>query len=372
MEETIKFPIRFLLNSFWRYRLHFFLIIFFITSSVAVYTLFKPNTYRSIATLMNIEGDNRGFSGSSNMLQMFGLSKEKNEGFLKFTAIINSRTFKEKMVEALGPEFFAPKEGWKGTKQELYQYGVDTLAGSIRLDIDPRQSNILNVIVEMENDRLPRIIANQVLVSLQGYINHNSLTKAKIVRKYLEDSIIETKATIFETANAISAFYQTHAVNPKESMIENPLENEIQELKMKEHENTGESFLANGAFKSLNEKKEGLIKKLESIKKISEKPYFDYLQEEHQILKSINSALRQQYELAKLDDIKQEPAFQILDEAKTVRRSGPRRAFITLVGFAFSTMLAIFYILVRTFFPPFQEKQKSEHQDQRLNVHVVS
>ena len=78
------------------------------------------------------------------MLQLFGLAKEKNEGFLKFTAVIGSRSFKEKLVDSLGPEAFAPKGGWKGTPEELHDYAVGVVADSIRLNIDPRQSNILN------------------------------------------------------------------------------------------------------------------------------------------------------------------------------------------------------------------------------------
>lgn len=369
MGKTIELPI--IVSSFWRYRFHVFLIVLSITTGVAIYSFFQPNIYSSAATIMNIDSD-RGFSGSSNMLQVFGLSKEKNEGFLKFMAIINSRTFKEKMVDSLGPEFFTPEEGWKGSKEELYNYAFGMLEGSIRLSVDPRKSNILQVVAEMNNDRLPPIIANQVLIVLQEYISENSLTKAKMVRKFVEDSIIETKAAIFETAISISNFYQTHAVNPQKSMIEHPLRKEILELSTKRYENDSRNLLLASAFRSLNEKKENLKKRLEAIKEIPEKSYFDYLEEEYQILKSINLDLRQQYEIAKLEDVKQEPTFQILDKAKTVQKVGPRRKFITLVGFAFSMLLSCFYVLLRIFKQQTSEGQKSQDEDQRLNVRVVA
>lgn len=369
MGQMIELPT--IVSAFRKHRLHVFLIVLSITVGVAIYSYFQPDIYSSAATIMNIEAD-KGFSGSSNMLQIFGLSKERNEGFLKFMAIIGSHTFKEKMVESLGPEFFTPEEGWKGTREELYNYGLGVLGSSIRLNIDPRQTNVLSVIVEMENNKLPPIIANQVLIVLQEYISENSLTKAKIVRKFVEDSIIETKAAIFETATSISNFYQNHPVNPEKSMIEYPLRKEILELSAKKYENDSRNLFLAGTLKSLNEKKEKLKQRLEEIKEIPEKSYFDYLEEEYQILKGINLDLRQQYEIAKLEDIKQEPAFQVLDKARVARKVGPRRKFMTLVGFVFSLLLATFYVLTKLFFQQTAEREKLQDEGQRLNVRVVA
>lgn len=351
MEDFInKYAVKKFLSAFWAYRFYILFIIFFITTGVAIYALSRPNTYASVATIMNVDSS-RGFSGSGNMLQIFGLGKERNEGFMNFAAIIGSRTFKEKMVVSLGPELFAPQKGWHGTKEELYNHAVGVLGSSIRLDIDPRKSNILNIVVEMQDDRLPPIIANHILIVLQKYISDNAFTKAAMIRRYVQNSIVETKAAIFETANSISNFYQTFDIDPKNSMVKLPLQRDIAALNIKMDEDAFSDPAIKNTFKALNERKKNLKERLEMIKEIPGQSYFDYLNEEYAILKEINLALRNQYEIAKLEEIKQEPAFQILDKALPAHRSGPRRAFITFAGFAFSLMLALFYVLTKTFFP---------------------
>lgn len=351
----MKPPQELSINSFlkiaWFRRKECLFIISFVTLLSVIIFLSLPKKYMAVATIMNVSEENQSLSGGS-FFQIVGLAKSFDQGYFKFTAIIKSRSFKEQVVNSLGADFFTPKEGWKGTKEELKNYGVSLLGQAIKARINPDQSNVLNIIVVTKDREKAPLIANQILVDLQKYISQNSLTKAKRLRDYIEDNIIETKAAIFETAKVMANFYKKYSVNPQKSKVENPLHNEVIKLTSQKLEDIVRDPLLNVNYGLLEEKKQKLLEKLKSIDEIPEQSYFDYLQEEYQILKEINVTLRQQYEMAKLEAIRQEPSFQIIDSAMGASYSGPNRRQFYFAGFIISLMLTFLYILYWIFFPP--------------------
>lgn len=337
------------LQTAWRFRGHCLLIALSIILLINIAPVFKTKYYSATATMMNISDER---AGGTNLFQVVGLMRSLNEGFFKFMAIIRSRTFQERVVQSLGPEFFRPEKGWKGTEGELKNYAKFRLGQAVNLRINPEQSNVLNVSVTYPDPQKAPIIANQVLVELQKYIAANSLTHAKRLEKYIEENIIETKAAIFETGVMMANFYKKYPVNPQKAMIENPLHKEVLKLSSLSMEEFDKDPLLRGSIGQLSEKRQNLLKRLKAIKEVPEQYHFDYLQEEFQILKEINLTLRQQYEMAKLEAVKQEPAFQILDlaEGSALAGMGKKRTFqLSLVIAMMSTLI---YILFRCFYTP--------------------
>lgn len=349
LEPKKEISLGVLVKTAWKFRRHCFLIGLSIVLLINIGYLFTAKRYTAVATIMNI-GDER--VGGNNLFQVVGLVKSLNEGFFKFMAIVKSRTFQEQVVKNLGPEFFAPAKGWKGAPDGLKDYALGQLGRSIDLRVNPDQTNVLNVMVTYPDPEKAPILVNHILVDLQNYISQNSLTRAKRLRNYIEENIIETKAAIFETAKAMSIFYNKNAVSAQKAMVENPLQKEALKLRSLSLDEITKDPLLKGTAGELSLKKKELIQRLEAIKEIPEQSYFDYLQEEYSILKEINVTLRQQHELAKLEAVKQEPAFQILDMAQgaSLAGAGKRQILTTSLVIAF---LAVFtYVLYRCFYTP--------------------
>lgn len=335
------------LQTAWRFRKHCLLIALAVIVVANTVPLWRSKSFTATATIMNIS-DNQ--VGGTNLFQVVGLMRSLNEGFFKFMAIIRSRTFQERVVKSMGPEFFRPQKGWKGTDAELENYAKSQLGQSIDLRVNPEQSNVLNVSATYPDPQKAPIIVNQLLVELQKYIADNSLTHAKRLEKHIEENIIETKAAIFETAGMMANFYNKYPVNPQKAMIENPLRKEALKLSSLSKEELEQDPLLKGAMGQLSEKRKNLLKRLEAIKEVPEQYHFDYFREEYQILKEINVTLRQQYELARLDAVRQEPAFQILDLAQGSALSGMGKKKIFELSLVVALMSIFFYILFRCFY----------------------
>lgn len=330
----------------WRFRNHCLLLALAVILAVNLGLGLKSKYYTASATFMNISDE----KGGSNLFQVVGLVKSINEGFFKFMAIMRSRTFQEQVVQDLGPEFFAPRKGWKGPPEALKNYALSQLSQSLNLRINPEQSNVLNISVTHWDPKKAPVVVNQVLVDLQKYISKNSLTQAKRLRNYIEENIIETKAAVFETAEAMANFYKKNPVNPQKAQIENPLRKEALKLSSLSLEEFASDPLLKDTVGQFSDKRKELILRLEAIKEIPEQSYFDYLKEEYQILKEINFTLRQQYESAKLDAIKQEPAFQILDLAQGSSYAGLGKKKIFQMSAVIALLVVSFYVLLRCFY----------------------
>lgn len=349
MESKKEISVGIFLRTAWRFRHHCLFLAVAIILAVNLGSRLKAKSYTSSATLMNV-GDEK--IGGSNLFQVVGLVKSINEGFFKFMAILRSRTFQEQVVASLGPEFFAPPKGWKGSPEGLKGHALSALGQSLDMRINPEQSNVLNVVVHYWNPEKAPQIVNTVLVELQKYIAQNSLTRAKRLRNYIEENIIETKAAIFETGLAMANFYKRNPVNPQDSRIKNPLYKEILKLQAVSLEDFAADPLLKDTVGELSEKKKALIRRMEAIKEIPEQSLFSYLEEEYQILKEINLTLRQQYELAKLEAVKQEPAFQILDLAEGASYSGLSRKKVFQMSMVIAFLSVFAYILFRCFYTP--------------------
>ncbi|MDO8526158.1 MAG: hypothetical protein Q7T03_00550 [Deltaproteobacteria bacterium] len=349
------------LKALWRYRSHCLLITLFLTTTIMSWFLSRPDSYVAQATIMNADSGNTSSAASLN--QLIGMPNS-NEDFLKFIAILNSRTFKEQLVDSLGTAFFSiPQKRGKLSEEALKNTAVGILSQAIRLRLEPDATNVLKVIVTMNRPELPAVVANQTLVELQKYIQNNSLTKSKRLRNFVESSIMETKAAIFENAKLLADFYHRYPVNPAKGVVENPFQKELEALSAKQEENAVGGALAT--------KKELLLKKLEALQEIPEQTYFGYLQDESQILKEINVTLRQQYELAKLEEVKEEPFFQVLDKAIGTQRATPSWSFYAGLSLAFSLLLSCGYVLFRLFYLP-SSKRIGFAIKERLGLRTIS
>ncbi len=97
------------------------------------------------------------------------------------------------------------------------------------------------------------------------------------------------------------------------------------------------------------------IKRARIVKDVPQQAYLEYLTGYHQLLVQLTSLLVQQYEMAKMDEAKEDITFQVIDRARVpFRRHKPKRTLIVIVSFIASFIIAV----VTVFFLEYIEKMK--------------
>ena len=357
MDIQKELSVRQFLETLKRVRFQCLGIVAVMVSAFMIVSFIHTPKYTANATVMNVDDmGSASLSGSGSLMQLVGLPRAPNEGFFRFMSIIQSRTFMEQLADALGVDFFFSGNPKGLTKEEMRGRAVSILQGAVKTRVAPAFPNILNISVELADAQRPPIVANQLFVELQKYITQHSLTKAKRLRNYVEDSIIETKAAIFENEQAIAKFYGN--ADPIKSVVENPFTKEIDKLSSEAESTATINPLLQVTLSGFEGKKKALLERLKKSRNDPLQNSFARLQEESQILKTINITLRQQYELAKLEEVKQEPTFQILDRAVGASLSSMSRRNMAKLGLVASTIAAFIYVLARMILFPLQ---KSSH-----------
>ena len=109
----------------------------------------------------------------------------------------------------------------------------------------------------------------------------------------------------------------------------------------------------------LEKKKEKIGAKLNGTmvaKDIPQQVYLQYLTLRRELLIKMNALLTQQYEMAKIEEAREELSFQVIDSAEAPeKRFKPKRKQIVMVAFFASIFLAVFL----AFFLEYIEKMKA-------------
>jgi uncharacterized protein involved in exopolysaccharide biosynthesis len=153
-------------------------------------------------------------------------------------------------------------------------------------------------------------IVQTYLDEAQEFINANTMTIAKRNRIFIEERLAENNADLLKTGKDLSEFYQRNPITPRGG-IDVSLDTDN------------------------SNKKSPLV-----IKAIPQKVYYEHMMAQREILRNVNGLLATQRELARLDEVKEGIAFQIVDAPQIPPiKNGPRRLLIVLltsfVGFLF-------------------------------------
>lgn len=333
-----------------------------------IYAMLAPFYWKSTAVITPVSdsGDIAGLS--TNLMDMVGgglIQSQKGEQAVDFINIMKSRTFREKVIEEFDLiTYFEIKEPFEHARE----LALLKLQDSMMRIIYDQLSYLINISAETKDKTMSREIVEFYLSELEAYNLNNRMTKGRQKREFLEKQVnihmaeldslsqalrdfqsvnksialdTQTKATVSLYGEAVSQYMQSdieYELAKSQYSITSPI---VQELAAKRE-------LLATKMKELETGGSGLTPQyLIQIDKIPDlSMQLALLMVNLEIQQKVIEYLYPQYELAKLEEVKDMPSFQVIDAPREAgMRSKPKRAIlvvvITMAAFIFSCVLAM-------------------------------
>ncbi len=346
-------------------------IVLAITFSSVLISIILPKTYKAKATIMPIGGQKVGglaslaaasLGGLGGLLGAVGGTSSTSAQIL---AILKSRTMAEKIIDKYGlMKVFYEKlwdrgnQRWKtNDPKDLPQMeAVVNLFSSIVFFGEDKKSQLITISAEMKDPELAAQVVNGCLEELADFLNRNAFTSAKRNRIFIEGQLERNKADLLESGKELTTFYATNRISnvvPKVDV----------DVSMGEGVDVPSALAeAQKKTKELQKQVEGVkveIEKAKVVQGIPQQVYLQYLTLRRELLGEVNALLTQQYEMAKIEEAKEDLNFQVIDWARVpVKRFKPRRRQIVMTAFVMSFFLAVFYAFFREYLEKMKEGSK--------------
>ena len=368
--------------------------------STAIISLIITPIYQAKATLMPVESSQGRFSAALGALQNIPFIGGAVGGALGKTAtdklvnILNSRTVAEDVVKKLDlvkiifkKQWDREKGAWKTDKPPTLQDTLQVLQKELVKVADDRKG-LISISVEYEDPKLAAEIANEYTVVLQKFLNENTISLAKRNRIFLEKQLAVTKADL-QTSEEELRSYQTNkkimaldaqsegAVKALAELKAQIIAREVQLGAMREYatkenpdvkrvEDELREFRVQLKRLETGSKNPGSDESIGAIITLKDAPTvglgYARLKRDVLIQQKVFELLTQQYELAKIEEAKDDITFQVIDQAVTPEKKiKPKRALTVLLAGVVSLFLGVFLV----FFLEYIENQKARRPQLR-------
>jgi uncharacterized protein involved in exopolysaccharide biosynthesis len=361
---------RVLIKRKWQISL---LTLFCILLAFAV-TLKMPEKYQAEVTLLPLLNGNNSSAGnlasqisalpllgsSLGDLSKFGGGKSK-----ELVNILKSRTLTEKVIRYFNllPVLFSDqydsetksfhKKFLKGIP--VSEDGVNKFKRKIAKIEEDKKTGLIKITVTMTDSRLAAQVANRMIGELQDFIENNSLTLAKRNRIFLEEQLVKTKPKLIEEGKELNQFYADNKISSIMSQLDvnvgsyqmaprplNEFREMLQGLQTEQHE--------------LEAKKEQTF-----VRKVPGQVYLQFLQLNRELLAKTYALLMQQYEFAKIEEAKEDLAFQVIDKAEVkIRPSSPDLIMNLGIGVVGGLFFAVFIAFFREYIAKIKENESQK------------
>jgi tyrosine-protein kinase Etk/Wzc len=262
--------------------------------------------------------------------------------------------------------------------------------------MDDKKQKTIKITGIFKTPQLAARVVNAYVDELQKFINENSFTTAKRNRIFIEGQLAQNKEELLGAGKEINEFYRGNRVSSADAKVDVAIGNtglgtgdsglerpellarnsvepaEISdapnaELRASNSESDtaghGSPLPADGVvagvtgheaeLNSLLSQKVDLEKKLAEanvVKNVPQQVYLTYLMLRRELLAKVNALLTTQYEMAKIEEAKEDLAFQVIDKAvPPVHKFAPKRAQICIMSFMAALFGAIFLAFFREY-----------------------
>lgn len=357
--------------------------------TLVIMLVFFPNWYMATTSIMPPEKDtgSLSFGGGmfpSNLGALLGGSGLALPGLATpsdlYASILRSRAVGLAVIKKhdLGSVFNTDLE----TKTLAELYG--------RTGVNVHADGIISLSYEDTDPERAALIANSFIEELNRVNTENLISKARATREFIEQRLEESVEDLKLAEEKYEAFQKKHKAFSLEEQVRAVI-NTIATLKgelvlaeielgvMKKSMSPDHTRYKNQLFKIEQIRKQ--IEELESGEtasgdstwlgvSIAEAPElgleFVRLTRELKIQETIFELLKQQYEHAKIQEMRDTPTVQILDTARVPEiKSRPKRVFTAILGGILSFGLTLFFILAYEFTQ--REKQKNSEIYTRIS-----
>ena len=342
-----------------------FIFIFFSVVSAAIFTLYLPKEYKAEASIMPLQTNSgNGLSAMAAQLPMLGELAGGAAGGGKSGQIVNilkSRTLAERIVNHfdLMHVFFKNRwdevnkvwlPNWRGRIPVLEDAVNAVQKGLLKIQ-DDKKTGLIKIWVISPDSALATAIVNRSIVELQDFTTHNQLTVEKRNRIFVEEQLQKNKIELLKIGKRLNEFYGNNRISSSLPELD------VNIGKMTNPPLSFEEF--RDELAELNLKKENLVPKLTEeekqgiVQNVPSQVYLQFLTLQRDLLMRVNIMLTQQYEMAKIDEAKEDLAFQVIDKAVIpIRPYSPNIKINVIIAFMGGLFLSVFI----AFFQEYLEK----------------
>lgn len=329
-----------------------------IVSIIAVvYIMLVPKYWVSTAKFMPLQEQRATMplAGSQLLgmgLSMFGPQIQVNA--LEMIAIMNSRTFSENVIRKFDLiDYFEIENEDERVEMEEAVEALNKKVKDVKLD---RETGIITLNIETKDKHLSADIANYYIEMLDRHNLENRMTKGRQKREFIEERLTNVKAKIDSIANEINKFQKQQNVIDLElqamnlvdlysDIISEQVTTEIELDFNRQFIEPSSPMIAK--LEARNQLLKQRIADLEHVDKREEKLFvlnlkdlpdlvLQYMELEltMEIQTKIYEYLYPIYEEARIDEIKDLPTIEVLDQAIPAGlRSKPSRARFCIITF---------------------------------------
>lgn len=334
--------------------------------------LIYPRTYRADVSVMPPEKQ-EGFGGISSLLSGGNFSSILTGGMATATSqlyveILKSRSAALYVVDKLNlTKLYDADDRIEAAEKLLDRLHTDiSKEGIITLNVDVK-STLVPMLFSDEDSlkELSARISNTYIAALDSINKEKLSSKAKSARQYIQEQIVQTKALLDSAETALMEFQSKNKAIAMTDQIKAAIEGSAQlktEIIKTEIElgliktDAGES---NRLYTSLNKKLQELREQYSNFENGSADYLLAFkdvpvlgkklagLYREVRIQNEVYVLLQQQYYQEKIQENKDIPTIQILDEAiPPKKKSEPKIVLSTFTGLVLIMIISIFIILI--------------------------
>jgi uncharacterized protein involved in exopolysaccharide biosynthesis len=318
-------------------------IVLMVTSISIIMTLAMPKYYKAEAVFMPIEmgggGSSGQFGGIASLMGLGGLDGQSPSQ--QFMALLKTRTLAEEIINKYDLMTVMFGLNHSASKKVLVTEAAVRALLSYVTFVDDKKTGTVIISAEFKDPKLATDIANGYVEELQKLINENAFTVSKRNRIFIERQLSKNKQDLLGAGKELNEFYKSGKVSSVESKVD---------VEIAENDYDG-TVPSNDKFEShLNtlQKQRDEIKNRMVVKDVPQQVYLQYLTLKRNLLTEINTTLTQHYEMSKIEEAMDEPAFQVLDYARVPEtRSKPKRkqmVMMALVSSLFIGTVAAFLV----------------------------
>ena len=348
-------------------------VIFLATTVAAgIISVLMTKIYRAETTILPIQSDSSGRVAS-----MIGQLSElprlttmlPGTSADKLVSVLESRTVRETIIrnlDLLGLLFPDEQKGgvFGESESPTLQDGVKCLDRITNIGKD-RKGDLIRISVDWPDPELAARIANQYPVELQHFLSENALSLAKRTRMFLGRRYAEAKNQLARSEDILKDFQTKHRLVAMDEQTEaavKAIANLKAQVMAKEVElGVFRKFVTDTNPNVIRIKDEirSLKKHLGSMESKKTSPGLDvfptfheapavgleYLRLKRNVLinEKLFELLTQQYEMAKIEEAREDVAFQVIDRAvPPEKRFKPKRRMIVVLAGTVALFVGIF------------------------------
>jgi len=350
----------------------------------AVVSLLMAPIYQAKTTIMPVESSGGGISAALQSLPFVGgmVPGIGSEPGNKLLAVLESRTAAEDVIKALDlvKVLFEEPQGESPTLQDAVRLLADIT------EITDNKEGLISIFVEYKDPRVAADIANQYTVALQRFLNENSLSMAKRNRIFIENQLKDVKEELMEAEEVLKGFQidkKIVAMNAQTEVSIEALANLKAQITTKEVQlGVTKQFAtaSNPDVLRIKDELRELKKQLamveskgsnpegEAIPSLSAAPTLglQYIRLKRKAVtqEKVFELLTQQNEMAKIEEAKEDIAFQVIDRAiPPEKRIKPKRKLNVMLAGVVSLFVGIFLVFFLEYISNLKQPEEKSGED---------